>query len=857
MNIPPEYQAQIKKALFLTKLNVLIEKYWRIFLSFLSLWGIYLCLGLLGVPQHFPDIIRAIILAVISIGSIVGVIYQIRRFPLPSFQEILQRIEKINKLSHQPLQTLYDTPVQTDSKIVWDAHLQRIFKDFPSLKVGAPRIFRGYYHINRLAIVTVCIFAAIFVSNQRLASSRLMSAMRPGYDDITTALPNFQAWIIPPLYSHAAPIYIKSRTETISTDPKARLHIAFSGLQQRPDFINPEKNIVLNHISIQQPEAGQWQIEGTIENSGILRIQSRGRMIAEWNFNLPDNLPPKITWTAPVEKSEYDWKTAFPFEASQHYGIQSFHLTVTSPENQEHPKEEILSLTQPLGDHPKKIAQTLRQDLSSSIWAGSPAQAILSATDVTGQTSTSKKVNFTLPKRKFSSPTAQKLDQIRQAYGTDQLSKDDTLNQLIQLQNIPESFQDYDLFLNYISIIYFLDNANENTPQVKAQALSRLWDLTIDTEERTNSNSEIAKANIELRAAQASVQEQLDKMQRLGKDKITNQDRQELNRRLERLQNAVAQKMMALAKQNAKDNPQDAQSKEVQFTSTRSFEDMFKDMAKTMENGNMDKAMQQLEYTNQVLNTMRSATPEDIKKLEDHLKSQKEMEKLTKELESLTKEQQDLLNQTYARLNQSVPIILRPNQDLNQLSSQDLIKQITPQKDQEKSESALPSAQQNAQTQQTLMDRLSKLQTQMQAITKQPIQNLDLAQKDMQTALQALQGKDDEKAAESQQKALINLQKGKDAAKQNMQQQAQRFSNFFPVFTAKRPQEDPSSDDKASADKKRDPLGRPTDQENSQIDLSGNTSNAKKIEDELRKRADDPDRSEKDLDYIYRLLNMF
>lgn len=855
MNIPPEYKAQIRKALFLTRLNVLIEKYWPIILSFLSIWGIYFCLGLLGVPQRLPDILRAIILGIISIGSIGLLIYQVRHSHLPSFQEILQRIEKINKLSHQPLQTLYDAPVQTNSKIIWDTHLQRIFKDFPKLKVGVPKIFKGYYHINRLAIVTICIFAAIFVSNQRLASSRLMSAIRPGYDDITTPLPKFQAWIIPPSYSHAAPIYIKSRTEIITTDPKAHLHITFSDLKQRPDFINSEKNIVLNHISIQEPETDQWLIKGTIENSGVLRIQSRGRVIAEWNFNLPDNLPPKITWTAPIKKSEYDWKTTFPFEVSQHYGIQSIHLTVTLPGNKTHPKEEILSLIQPFGDHPKKITQTLHQDLSSSIWAGNQVQAILSAADVTGQTSTSKKVNFTLPKRQFSSPIAQKLDQIRQAYGTDQLSKEDTLNALIQLQNIPNTLQDYDLFLNYISIIYFLDNANENTAQVKTETLSRLWDLIIDTEERKNSNSEIAKANIELRAAQASVQEQLDKMQRLGKDKITNQNRQELNRRLERLQNAVAQKMMALAKQNAKDNPQDANSKEVQFTSTRSFEDMFKDMAKTMENGDMDKAMQQLEYTNQVLNTMRSATPADIKKLEDHLKSQQAMQKLTKELEKLTKDQQDLLNQTYARLNQSVPLILRPNQDLNQLSTPDLIKQITPHKTSKKSEPAHPSAEQNAQSQQELIDALTKLQAQMQAITKRPLQNLNLAQQDMKAAHQALQDKDDGKAAEEQQKALTNLQKGKDAAKKNMQQQAQRFSNFFPVFSAKNPKEDPSSDNKADADKKKDPLGR--NENNSQIDLSGNASSARKIEEELRKRADDPDRSEKDLDYIYRLLNMF
>lgn len=857
MNIPPEHKAQIKKAIFFTKLNVWIEKYWPIFLSFLSLWGIYLCLGLLGIPQHLPDILRIMFLTIICIGSIGLVIYQIKRFPFASFKENLQRIEQINKLDNQPLQTLYDNPVHTENRAVWNVHIQRIFSNFPNLKVGAPRIFKGHYHINRLAIVTICIFAALFVSNERIASSRLLSAMRPGYDDASMSLPNFQAWIIPPSYSNAAPIYIKSRTETIATDPKARLHIALTGLKQRPDFVNPEKKIVISNISILQPEANQWQIEGTIENSGILRIQARGREIASWNFNLPDNLPPQIIWTGPVEKSNYDWKTAFPFEASQHYGIQSFCLIVTVPENKNHPKEEILSLTQPLGDHPKKISQILYQDLSDNIWAGSQAQATISVIDVTGQNTISKKVTFTLPKRIFSSPIAQKLDQIRQSYGTDQLSKENTLNELIQLQNIPNAFQDYDLFLNYISIVYFLDNANGNTPQIKAETLSRLWDLIIDTEERTNSNSEIAKANIELRAAQASVQEQLDKMQRLGKDKITNQDRQELNRRLERLQNAVAQKMMALAKQNAKDNPQDTNSKELQFTSARSFEDMFKDMSKTIENGNVDKALQQLEYTNQVLNTMRGATPEDIKKLEGHLKSQKEMEKLTKDLEKLTKEQQNLLNQTYARLNQSVPLILRPNQDLNQLSTPDLIKQITPHKAQEKSEPAQSSAEQTAQSQQGLIEALVKLQTQMQAITNQPIQNLSLAQKDMREAHQALEEKDDSKAAQDQQKALVNLQKGKDSAKKNMQQEAQRFSNFFPVFTAKNPQEDPSADNKTDANKKKDPLGRSPDENNSQIDLSGNASSARKIEEELRKRADDPNRSSKDIDYIYRLLNMF
>ncbi|MDI2113663.1 DUF4175 family protein [Commensalibacter nepenthis] len=857
MNISPDHKAQIKKAIFLTKINTVIEKYWPIFLSFLSLWGIYLCFGLLGIPQCLPDILRALILLILSISSLGMIIYQIKHIPLPSFKERLQRLEQINKLSHQPLQTLYDTPVQENSQEVWNHHLKRIYKNFPKLKVNFPRIFKRYLLLNRIAIVTLCIFTAIFVSHHHSSSSRLLSAMRPGYDDITMPLPKIQAWIIPPAYSGTAPIYIKSITETIATDPKARLHIALSDLKQAPDLINPEKNIVLDYISTQQLENNQWQVEGTIQNSGKLEIKSRGRIIATWTFNLPKNLPAQITWTAPIQKSQYDWKTAFPFKATQHYGIQSLTLTVTLPKDSKHPKENILSYTLPLGDHPKNITQTIYKDLSNSIWAGSHAQAMLSATDVTGQISKSEIVDFTLPKRVFSSPIAQKLDQIRQSYGTDQLSRTDTINALIQLQNIPDTFNDYDLFLNYIGIIYYLENARNNTSQVKTEALSRLWELTIDTEERKNSNSEIAKANIEIRAAQANVQEQLDKMQKLGKENITNQDRQELNRRLERLQNAVAQKMIAMARQNAKDHPQDSDGKEVQFTSTRSFQDMFKEMSKTMENGDMDKAMQQLEYTNQVLSTMRNATAEDLKKLEDHVKSQKEMEKLTKDLEALTKKQQDLLNQSYARLNQSVPILLRPNQDLNQLSTPELLKQITPQKPAEKHEQPLPSAEQTAQAQQTLKEELKKIQEQIQAITKQPIQNLDEAQQDMDEAHQFLQDKNDQKAAEAQQKALVDLQKGKQSAKENMQQQAQKFSNFFPVFTANTPQEDPSSANKASRDKKNDPLGRSNDPNNNPIDLSGNTSSARKIEDELRKRADDPNRSEKDLDYIYRLLNMF
>ncbi|WP_271839191.1 DUF4175 family protein [Commensalibacter communis] len=858
MNISPDHKAQIKKAIFLTKTNTVIEKYWPIFLTFSSLWGIYLCLGLLGLPQLLPDFLRGFLLFILGISSIGAIIYQVKHISLPSFKEILQRLEQINNLCHQPLQTLYDTPTQTDSKTVWNNHLQRIYKDFPSLKVGFPKIFKKYLCLNRVAIVTLCLFAALFVSHHHyISSSRLLSAMRPGYDDATMALPKIQAWIIPPTYSGAAPIYIKFRTETIATDPKGRLHIALSDLKQAPELINPEQNTVLDQVSIQQLENNQWQVEGTIQKSGILQVKSRGRVIAAWTFNLPDNLPPKITWTSPIQKSQYDWKTAFAFKVTQHYGIESLQLTVNLPKDNNHPQEHILSLTLPLGDHPKNITQTLYQDLSSSIWAGNNAQATLSATDVTGQTANSKIIDFTLPKRIFSSPIAQKLNQIRQAYGTDQISKNDTITALIELQKKPNAFSDYDLFLNYVGIIYYLENAHTNTAQIKAQTLSRLWDLILDAEERKNSNSDIAKANIEIRAAQASVQEQLDKMQRLGKDKITNQDRQELNRRLERLQNAVAQKMMAMAKQNAKDQPQDSDGKEVQFTSTRSFQDMFKEMSKNMENGDMDKAMQQLEYTNQVLSTMRNATAEDLKKLEDHVKSQKEMEKLTKELELLTKKQQDLLNQTYARLNKSVPILLRPNQELNQLSTPELLKQITFQKTEDKAEKSIPSVEQSTQEQQDSIDSLKKLQAQMQAITKQPIKNLDNAQKDMNTAHQYLQNKDDLKASEAQQKALVDLQKGKQSAKQTIQQQAQRFSNFFPVFTASNPKEDPSSANKASPDKKHDPLGRSQDQDNNPIDLSGNASNARQIEEELRKRADDPNRSNKDLDYIYRLLNMF
>lgn len=860
MNISPKYKAQIKRALFLTKFNAWIEKCWPIVLSFLSIWGIYLCFGLLGIPQSLPDILRALLLAAISISSIGLVIYQARTIPYPTFQELLQRLEEHNKLTHQPLQTLYDTPVQTESKPVWNTHLQRIFEEFPRLKAGGPQICKGHYTLNRIGIVTVCMFAAFYVSHPHSSPSRLLSAVHPGYDDVTVPLPTLQAWIIPPSYSNSAPIYIKSNTQTVTTDPKARLHIALSDLKQSPEIINPEGNIVLDQTSIQQLDHSQWQVEGNIQHSGIVKIKARGRILASWTFNLPANLPPQITWTGPVQKSAYDWKTEFPFKVTQYYGIESLHLSVTLPQNKDHAKENILSLTFPFGDHPKTITQTLYQDLTSNIWAGDKAQAILTATDVTGKTTTSSKVDFILPKRQFTSLLAQKLDQIRQAYGTNKLSKDATIQALKSLQNIPNAFSNYDLFLNYVGIICFLDNANNNSDSAKNQALTRLWELTIDTEERNNSSSEVARANMEIRAAQASVQEQLDKMQRLGKDKVTNQDRQELSRRLERLQNAVAQKMMAMAKQNAKEHPTKNDGKEIQFKSTRSFQDMFQDMSKTIESGDMDKAMQQLEYTNQVLNTMRNATAEDLKKLEDQVKAQQDMKKLEQDLESLIKDQQALLNQSYARQSQSVPLILRPNQDLNQLSTPELLKQITPQLSHAQSDKKLPSAQESAQKQQELIDRLQKLQEQMQAITKQPIENLMLASNEMKDAHQALQNKDDHKAAESQEKALINLQKGNQSAKQTMQKQAQQFSNFFPTFSARNPQEDPSSDNKASTDKNKDPLGRktnPDNKNNTEMDLSGNPSSARHIEEELRKRADDPNRSNKDLDYIYRLLNMF
>ncbi|MDI2090112.1 DUF4175 family protein [Commensalibacter oyaizuii] len=854
--IPPRQYAQIKKAIKIAKVNFWLEKRWPILAFVLALWLFYICLGLLGIPQQFSDLIRVLILVLFAGISIGGIFYYSRNLPSISFKDIIKRLEKVNRLSSNPLYTIHDSPIIAQSQSTWDIHLQRVYNDLPPLKTGLPKLLFQKPYLNCALGVLLIGCGGLVVYNGNHASSRLVSAFRPGYDDTTMPLATLQAWIISPPYSHRAPVYLKSDNKSVTFDQYARLHVAVSGLSHPPELID-SNHTILKDRSIQKLDPTHWQVEGTLHHSGTITVKARGRTLAQWDLTMPANDPPTITWTAPIKTDKSNWKTVFPFKVAQRYGVKSVQLDIDIPKTQDHEAIHLLSVPLGLGDHPKTIEQKQYHDLSSTIWPGEHAMATLKATDVTGQTTTSPAQSFILPKRQFSSPVAQQINLARQQYGKQQLTKEEIINALSNLQDQPDITKDYDLFLNYVAIIYFLNYSDQQTQAVQQEALSRLWDLILDIEERNNSNSDIARANTEIRAAQASVQEQIQKMQQLGKDKITQQDKQELDARLQRLQNAIAQKMVALTKQTPTKQQESLDLSKAQFISVHAFEDMFKDINKTIREGDINKISQQLEDANNALNTLRQATPEDLKQLSEHIKSQEHLQKLTKALEELIKKQQLLLDQSHIRLNQAAPIILRPGEDLSQLSTPQLMKEIGADKG-KSTQSTTQTTQQSAENQRILNQALRELHRQFQQESKQPIENLSKAEQEMEDAYQALTQKDDTKAAKYQEQALIDLQKGNQSIKQGMKQEAKKFSNFFPVLTVGKNQSKPSSSDNSgSSDKKTDPLGRPVENENANIDLTGNKSNARAIEEELRKRADDPNRSEKELDYIYRLLNMF
>ncbi|MBB2206316.1 DUF4175 domain-containing protein [Gluconacetobacter takamatsuzukensis] len=636
-----------------------IEAVRPVLLPVLGMLAAYGIAGLLGVPQAFSDLLRGVILVLLA-GVCVGwVVWRGRRVVAPTPDEIDRRIERASGLAHRPLQTLADHPAidGTEQAGLWAAHLWRTGHAIGRLRAGWPRLWAGVHDPWRLGVVLpVALLAALGWAGPE-APGRLAAAFWPGLDDPGAVRPHIQAWITPPSYAPGAPVFLDERTGQATVPQGAVLSVSVTDLRGRPSLrvAAMASGPAVGDDRFRALGPGSWSAEVKLLGSATLALRGRGRTFSDWTVTVLPDAAPTVAWGTRPGSAQGEWRTRLPYAAKQAYGIASLHAELRLAQPGKGARAgRVVSVPIPLDGQPRDATGVATPDLSADPWAGEEVVGRLVATSTSGQEGTSPEARFRLGARKFTSPVAKAVLDIRRRLALGRESPADGADDLAALGEMPDPFQaDAGMLLNLASAAALLES-NDVAPQVALdQVVGRLWYLALEIEDIRHGGRAGAQAALDVRAAQDAVTAQLNRMRALGAQGQTAAEQSELQRRMEALRQAISRRMQALAQQALQSHSAIPDLPGMTQDGDRALSKMMQQMQDAAKEGRSADAMQMMQRMEDMLEHMRTASPQDMANLAAQMMARQQAAEQQAALRDLIARQSGLLDHSQARLDRA------------------------------------------------------------------------------------------------------------------------------------------------------------------------------------------------------------
>lgn len=198
-------------------------------LGTLGLFGIF---ALAGLPALLPGWAHLLILAGFAAALVLAFRQGFTRFPTPDAAAVDRRLERETGLKHRPLAALQDQPATQDPEglALWQAHQSRMRRMIGRLRVGTPRpglAARDPRALRALVLVAFC--AALFAAGGD-APALLARSVIPHFGSAAPpAALRVEAWVTPPAYTGAPPIFLPAQGGSATIPAGSRLQVALSG----------------------------------------------------------------------------------------------------------------------------------------------------------------------------------------------------------------------------------------------------------------------------------------------------------------------------------------------------------------------------------------------------------------------------------------------------------------------------------------------------------------------------------------------------------------------------------------------------------------------------------------------------
>ena len=831
--------------------------------AFWPLWSLVIAvLGvlMLGVQDRVPvDVVWAGAVITGLLGLVL-LLVGLKRMGWPRRSDALERLDAT--LPGRPLQALRDSQAvgarDDASAALWQAHLGRMARQAAGAKAVRPDLrlaSRDPFALRYLATLMLMV-ALLFGSFWRVGS---VSDLTPGRGAAVAAGPAWEGWIEPPAYTGLPALYLPDL-------PAGRIDIAEGATVTLRLYGDQTNYSVTSEVAAAPEEQAPDSLTGQaapdadfsfqVARSGKLAIEGPGGRA--WDVRMRPDTPPRVEITGEA-KTSAEGQMSLPFKAGDDYGVtggqarislnmgavERRHGLAVDPE----PREPItLDLPLPITGDKAEFSENLIEDFSKHVWAHLPVRVELSVDDRREQTGAAEPVVIDLPARRFFDPLAAAIVEQRRDLLWSRDNAGRVARILRALSHRPQEglFRSDADYLRMRVILRRLEmmTANGLSKAQRDETALALWGLAISLEEGDvdDARERLARAREQLREA----------MKNGASD-------QEIARLMQELRDATQDYMRQLAQQSRRDGEESARQADpensMQMTQN-DLQEMMDRIQELMEQGRMAEAQQALQELQQLMENMRVTQGQG---------AQSPGEQAMEGLSETLREQQGLSDQAFRNLQEQ----FNPNADSGQSQGNEGRNGGQGRGESHEGEgTGQGQGQQGARSGQqdgeqgTLADRQRALRDELNrqrgslpgAGTPEgeaARDALDRAGRAMDGAEEALRGDDLAEAIDQQSQAMEALREGMrnlgEAMAQNQRNQGQGEG-----------QQRGDADGQA-----RDPLGRspgttgPTGTRESLLKGEEVYRRARELLDEIRRRSGDRQRSEKELEYLKRLLERF
>lgn len=847
--------ANIRRAswlVFAGRSNVLWERVWPALWPGTGLLGLYAILALTGVLEMMPSWARVSLLWLL--GAALFALYWKSFGPLriPRWEDGARRVEKDSGLANRPITEGADNLAAGHAdpltKRLWQMHVLRLLASVRNLRIGwpSPKLHRQDPYGARWVIVVALIAAALYAGPT--AGDRLYTAFVPPLTDPQEDV-LFNAWVSPPPYTALPPRTLAEGTTpgegevTVATG--STLYLRVRELDAYPRLTTLPASELIEFI---ETDSG-YEAEIVLTEPLHVTAQIGVHMLGNWDFEIIPDEAPMVAFAEEMSGDERQ-ATIFAYKFADDYGVANVEARIIPKSNPDAP-----ALLVPLAPpaNARQGTQSATRDLTAHGYAGAEVQITLVATDAAGQIGESEPVTFKLPERIFTHPLARAIIENRKELavnGDDGRAKAENAMEALSIG--PDLFyrDDYGVYLGIRTIRHRLASIRDDAD--KDGAMTLMWDMAVTLEE-----GELADALEALRAAQDALQDAI----RRGASE------EEIQALMDRLRQAMDRYMQQLA-ENAQPGQPGQMPPGGQMMSMDDLEALLQAIEDLARTGNAEEAAQLLAGLMAMLENMQMMAGQGGQPGQNGQTPQanSEQQQAIQELGDLMGQQRQLMDRTFrAQRGQE------GQQGQGQQQGQEGQGQQGQNGQQPGGEGQPGTSQpgpgepgqgqnqfgefgqfdENALGGGALANEQADLQEQLRAIMEGlndaeqgAPEGLDEAGRAMGEAQSELESDQFAAATEAQQDALNEM-------RQSAQQLAQNLQN-------------PNGQGQAGdMTVNEDPLGRriggnnPVGRLLEGVPLQSDLQRAREILDELRRRAAELGRSQEELDYIDRLLDLF